>query len=271
MKDWFAVVIFLSVMIMSEGSSVAALVTETGDGAADELRSSVLSLDKVIRNTMKTVNEHPGTTLLTPQDTRELREFALYLQTRVVFYCEQLASQFPVQVMADLPCPRPNSPVSSGLTLPPPTATGKEEVDNLEQQLTESMGAFDEMLLAEETRIASHRPTSSGRELGDVGGQGQMQGGVQVEKDGVKGGNGQAGHGETGEAEGGQDKAATGAGQDSNQGGTPSASNNGTPGKLVIDDDIVARQLREAAEKEQDPQLKEKLWQEYWKYKGKKM
>ncbi len=34
------------------------------------------------------------------------------------------------------------------------------------------------------------------------------------------------------------------------------------------DDDIVARQLREAAEKEPDPELKKKLWEEYWKYKG---
>jgi hypothetical protein len=33
------------------------------------------------------------------------------------------------------------------------------------------------------------------------------------------------------------------------------------------DDDIVARQLREAAMKEIDPELREKLWQEYKRYK----
>jgi hypothetical protein len=33
------------------------------------------------------------------------------------------------------------------------------------------------------------------------------------------------------------------------------------------DDDIVARQLREAAEKETDPELKKKLWKEYENYK----
>ena len=33
------------------------------------------------------------------------------------------------------------------------------------------------------------------------------------------------------------------------------------------DDDVVARQLREAAEKETDPELKKKLWEEYRKYK----
>ncbi len=36
------------------------------------------------------------------------------------------------------------------------------------------------------------------------------------------------------------------------------------------DDDVVARQLREAAEKEQDPLMKEKLWAEYRKYKASK-
>ena len=35
------------------------------------------------------------------------------------------------------------------------------------------------------------------------------------------------------------------------------------------DDDVIARQLREAAENETDPELKEKLWEEYRRYKGK--
>ena len=32
------------------------------------------------------------------------------------------------------------------------------------------------------------------------------------------------------------------------------------------DDDVVARQIREAAMKEKDPELREKLWDEYRKY-----
>ena len=34
------------------------------------------------------------------------------------------------------------------------------------------------------------------------------------------------------------------------------------------DDDVIARQLREAAEAETDPEIKEKLWEEYRKYKN---
>jgi hypothetical protein len=34
------------------------------------------------------------------------------------------------------------------------------------------------------------------------------------------------------------------------------------------DDDIVARQLREVAMAEDDPELREKLWEEYRRYKA---
>jgi hypothetical protein len=33
-------------------------------------------------------------------------------------------------------------------------------------------------------------------------------------------------------------------------------------------DDVVARQIREAAMKEEDPAIREKLWDEYRRYKG---
>ena len=36
----------------------------------------------------------------------------------------------------------------------------------------------------------------------------------------------------------------------------------------ATDDDVIARQLREAAMQETDPELKEKLWEEYRRYKG---
>ncbi len=37
---------------------------------------------------------------------------------------------------------------------------------------------------------------------------------------------------------------------------------------VIMDDDIVAKQLREAALAEDDPELRERLWEEYRKYKG---
>ncbi len=49
----------------------------------------------------------------------------------------------------------------------------------------------------------------------------------------------------------------------------PTRSHSQVPPDLVdaSGDDIIARQLREAAMKEQDPELREKLWDEYRKYK----
>lgn len=49
----------------------------------------------------------------------------------------------------------------------------------------------------------------------------------------------------------------------------PTRSHSQVPPDLVDagDDDIIARQLREAAMKERDPELREKLWDEYRKYK----
>ncbi len=37
---------------------------------------------------------------------------------------------------------------------------------------------------------------------------------------------------------------------------------------VTVDDDIIARQLREAALAEDDPVLRDRLWEEYRKYKG---
>jgi hypothetical protein len=68
-------------------------------------------------------------------------------------------------------------------------------------------------------------------------------------------------------------KKTTGAGDDrADQSDTSRESGKGAPRDSDRygsgeDDDIVARQLREAAEKETDPELKEKLWKEYEEYK----
>jgi hypothetical protein len=79
---------------------------------------------------------------------------------------------------------------------------------------------------------------------------------------------------ETGEGASGQQGKAddqTGAGDDRAAKGDNSQENGKGKGRDRYgsgeDDDIVARQLREAAEKETDPELKEKLWQEYEEYK----
>lgn len=70
---------------------------------------------------------------------------------------------------------------------------------------------------------------------------------------------------------GGARGAGSGVGRSPDLSGQIGVNPNGTApgavrGPLTGDDAIVARQLREAAEREQDPVLKEKLWREYRKY-----
>ena len=64
----------------------------------------------------------------------------------------------------------------------------------------------------------------------------------------------------------------TGGGMGGAGGGTPPPDTAKYPAPADIpsgsDDDVVARQLREAASRETDPAVREKLWDEYRKYKG---
>lgn len=67
-----------------------------------------------------------------------------------------------------------------------------------------------------------------------------------------------------------QTEAANNAGQDQASGGERQGSASTVVKSVPTgdDDDIIARQLREAAEAETDPEIKEKLWTEYRKYKN---
>ena len=79
--------------------------------------------------------------------------------------------------------------------------------------------------------------------------------------------------GEAAEGRAGTGKAdARGGGGGGGAGGGPGGGpRRGAPPRSDIpdgsDDDLVARQLREAAEKESDPELRNKLWEEYRRYK----
>ena len=125
------------------------------------------------------------------------------------------------------------------------TQTSEEKAAQLEDKLDASLRDFDEMLLKknEELSEPSHREESQG-------------------------GNGQASQGQgQGEAESSQNE---NSGDPSTASGASGQRNAGTmsQNKEFDNDDIVARQIREAAEKETDPELKKKLWAEYKKYKA---
>ncbi len=140
------------------------------------------------------------------------------------------------------------------------TTTQGEKTDSLDAELESGLGDYDDLLLREQARVKADKPRS------EIGGEG--------------GGLAEGAEGAEGEASGDADSAGTDAGQaaDARVEQPPAATGSSTGKQTVAggqpdnipdgdDDDVVARQLRKAAEQETDPELKKKLWEEYRKYK----
>ena len=151
--------------------------------------------------------------------------------------------------------------------------TPDEQIAALDAELLGGLGDFDEMLLREQQRVRAQAPPASAADGAGGSGSGNGNG------DGNAGGQGADGAEEGMEAEGSAaaEQTASGAGDAAGGMGGPQpgagsrrpTDRRGVPRDIPDgdDDDIVARQLREAAEKETSPELKEKLWEEYRKYK----
>ena len=153
-------------------------------------------------------------------------------------------------------------PDLTGPTMRIGAQTDEEKLAVLDDELNSQMSAFDERmrrarLAAEEEREQATLGGSAGSAYGATDGQGR-----RVEQTEIRG------------AGGGADRG-TGLGNTPDLAGETGSSGNRVA-KLAAppdipdgrDDDIVARQLREAADKETDPVLREKLWEEYRKYKA---
>jgi hypothetical protein len=149
----------------------------------------------------------------------------------------------------------------------------------LDAQLEKGAGEFDAMILKTEAEqreaaraAAASRGTTPGGTAAGMGnsgdGGGDEAGGGAYGEGGDEGG---AGEYEDGTADAG---GAYGSGSGAGNVGAGSTPRSGAkyPAPADIpsgdDDDVVARQLREAAEREADPAVREKLWDEYRKYKG---
>jgi hypothetical protein len=238
----------------------------------------------------------------------DYRDFIVYLNTRIVSYCIELSELGGTTALEGLPCPADpvmagtgEPTVSSGEAIfyttgsgaatgsgtggsgPGASQTQAEKTAALDGDFLIALGEFDEMLLKEEEKVAARVPSqresgSSGQAgtAGSGGGSGETgEQGEGAEGDAVAAGSpdGQAGRSGTAPGTQSSDRGAQSSG--GGRGGAGDAvtdhSRYGAPGGKLPppeDDDIVARQLREAAEKEPDPELKQKLWEEYWKYKG---
>jgi hypothetical protein len=145
-------------------------------------------------------------------------------------------------------------------------STRAETTSTLDAELDAGLGEFDERLLREQQRVKAAAPRSatgsgSGQAGTTEGGSGQAGTTDDGGASGAVAATGKTGSQQPSGMETSSDAAAGRPGQDQVVSGRPADIPDGS------DDDVVARQLREAAEKETDPQLKKKLWEEYRNYK----
>jgi len=204
-------------------------------------------------------------------EAADYADYLARLRERVSEDCLLLA-RADIPLPADVPCPAAASGGAAPVIIDQRgERTSAERAAIMDAELSTSLGEFDEMLLREQERVKADAPRSeAGGGAGGAGGAGGGQG----EAGGAEGGQ-TAESGESGEpptagadqpssgTEGGlpPSGAAGGRGTQTTAGGRPADIPDGS------DDDLVARQMREAAEKETDPELKKKLWEEYRKYK----
>ncbi|MCK4507445.1 MAG: hypothetical protein KAU27_02820 [Desulfuromonadales bacterium] len=254
--------------------------------AQDSIRSSVFALDSARQTALHELEA----TALSAREVTDYRDFIIYLNTRIINYCQELAEQGDLAALEGLPCPsslnsssaETASAFSEGTVFYTTGAdaaeaqTQAEKSAELDGDFLSTLGEFDEMLLKEEDKLAARVPSQ--RESASAGSSGGSGSDGNGGSDGEGGESGSEAAGETAEQGEGD---AVADGQEGTESGTRSGvgagnadvdhSVYGAPGGKLPppeDDDIVARQLREAAEKEPDPELKKKLWEEYWKYKG---
>lgn len=201
----------------------------------------------------------------------EYADFQAYLGTlgvRIARQCREVVQRYPEIEARELPCPTGGQTASPAIDLGA-EKTPEEQIAELDASLAAGLSEFDEMLLKEQQSIAAKARRSGASGQGTSEGSGERQG-----EEGQPGDYDSKAEAEAGDAEWeGVRDAGSQSRQEPREGATgrPQEQGPGSPRSDIPDgrdDDVVARQLREAAEKEQDPRLKEKLWDEYRRYKA---
>jgi hypothetical protein len=166
--------------------------------------------------------------------------------------------------------------------------TSEDRQSQIDRRFDETFAVFDERMRKEQETASQQRASrGSGEGAGAsedpaAAGEGGHTGSAQ------ESGSGEGGHTGSGQESGSGGGGQQGSGASGDRGQTAGGGSNtpgggggygggvkGGAGPNTVpsdipdgsDDDIVARQLREAAMKETDPELRERLWDEYRKYK----
>jgi hypothetical protein len=159
--------------------------------------------------------------------------------------------------------------------LPGDVLSQEEAVAVLDGQFDESIAVFDGMIIGERAAAQAAQDEFPEEDDSVFGDDNPLFEEADISEDSDSQGSPTDGQeGEGGLYSGGGGDGTAGETASSRTGSRRGGINTNMPGGPVpsdipdgSDDDIVARQIREAAMKEQDPVLREKLWDEYRKYK----
>jgi hypothetical protein len=263
--------------------SAALVVTSAALGQSNDLNQATEGLRTTIaewRHEESAYRAARAAAKISRQESEEYAEFIANLRLRVLEQCESVRSLGGEAAVQPFDCVRTGLGPQAAVVVPPAAAlTDEEKRAALNARLDQLEGDIDESLLKRQQEIRQTAGTARGS------GTGFGQGAAGAAGGGKAGGGTQGSGGTAGASTGswtrpdepapsGERSTSPGTNSSAGQGLPTSAggsANRGPPGRQAatdggIDDDVVARQLREAAEKETDPVLKEKLWAEYRKY-----
>lgn len=173
--------------------------------------------------------------------------------------CRTVSSRSARSIPADIPCGEFTTAFTNpaGIDIQHET-TDAEKTAAMVGQFNDSLGKFDEKLLRDQDRVKAQRPLSASASSAGGGAAGGSDGDSAGQSAQASAYEGQQSDQQ------GSDQTVSGVRGTSSSGKQSTAPPDTPDGS---DDDVVAGQLREAAEKEMDPELKKKLWEEYKRYK----
>jgi len=197
---------------------------------------------------------------ITGLDAEEFASFVADLHRQMLEDCHEFRKLGGEPETMGFDCDLPEEQLAAKQALPQSPGsvqTEEEKTAALDAALAESLGEFDETLQRSQTEVREQRESrSSGGGSLNAGGAIQPGGGVS---------GGLWSNPDSSQAQSGSNEPGAGPGVD-RQEQDPVVASEAGDSIGAGDDDVVARQLREAAENETDPILKEKLWVEYRKY-----
>jgi len=277
---FFLIIFFIFFNLIS--SPVYSFKNTNSSNDLNSVKEIIIALDVTRKKSQQNlININQNASL--SKEINETSIFINYLSYQIKNYCSQIYNKYGSNALTDMPCHLMAEKIAEQTSaiyeeIEKEIETSEEQIANLDNEFMNSLGDFDEMLLIEDEMIASQSRKS---DSSSMNGGGQPGSDSSSSSNSNKNTNNSNSNSEKSPQSSQQKKDQNSAEKTQTKTTNSSSSAKGNQGRSSkekskrrrkldeIDDDIVARQLKEAAEKETDTELKKRLWDEYYKYKQK--